>query len=71
MRKVWKYGVLLAFILLMVTVVGFGLADDSDQSDGIFSRIVQVPEFPSVFLPITLITGFLCGVAALRRAGEP
>jgi hypothetical protein len=73
MRNFWKSGFFVVAIVFMIAWISVALVQGSGQQSGADNlcnsancKPINAPEFPSVFLPITFIFGFL-GVAILVK----
>ena len=54
-----KYGIYVVAIFSIIAMVSFVLAYDAGHAPEGESRVISAPEFPTIFLPVTIILGIL------------
>ena len=70
MQNVRKYGTFLVAVFFILTMVSFVLAHDSGDLPEAEGQITNAPEFPTIFLPITMVIGFLGAVVMIKITRE-
>jgi hypothetical protein len=70
MQNVRKYGTFLVAIFFILAMVSLVLAHDPGDLPEAEGQITNAPEFSSVFLPLTMIIGFLGAVVMIKIIRE-
>lgn len=66
MEKIREYGIYLVVIIFILAMTGLVVAHDSGDSIVIDNHVTNAPEFPTIFLPVTMIIGFLGAVVMVK-----
>lgn len=70
MQNVRKYGTFLVAIIFIIAMVSLVMAHDSPDVPEAGGPITNAPEFPTIFLPVTLIIGFFGAVVMMKITRE-
>jgi hypothetical protein len=65
-----KYGIYAVAILSIIAMVSFVLAYDAGHAPEAETTVINAPEFPTVFLPVTMILGFLGSSVLIKITRE-
>ncbi len=66
MEKIREYGIYLTVLIFILAMTGLVLAHDSGDSIGINNPVINAPEFPTIFLPVTMIIGILGAIVMVK-----
>jgi hypothetical protein len=70
MMTIRKFGIYAVAIFSIIAMVGFVLAYDAGHAPGSENQVTNAPEFPTLFLPVTLILAFLGAVVMIKITRE-
>jgi len=70
MQNVRKYGTFFVAVFFILAMVSLVLAHDPGDLPETEGAITNAPEFPSIFLPVTMIIGFLAAVVMIKITRE-